>query len=68
MLKTAVSIESVSAWPHKRAEIDRMVKWTEAKLKELGTETKLADVGVQTLPDGKNIPLPKVLLGTLGKV
>lgn len=45
-----------------------MVRWTEDKLKALGTETKLADIGTETLPNGKKIPLPKVLLGTLGKV
>ncbi|KAM7344403.1 uncharacterized protein ACRADG_011139 [Cochliomyia hominivorax] len=66
-LKTAVSIQSVSAWPEKRGEIDRMVCWTECKLKELGVETTLEDVGKQILPNGKEIPFPKILLGTLGK-
>lgn len=67
-LKTAVSIQSVSTTPSKRPEIDRMVLWTEAKLQELGAETSLADNGLQTLPNGEQIPFPKILLGTLGKV
>lgn len=45
-----------------------MVLWTEAKLQELGAETTLADNGIQTLPNGEEIPFPKILLGTLGKV
>lgn len=45
-----------------------MVKWTEDKLKALGAETKLVDVGEETLPNGEKIPLPKVLLATLGTV
>ncbi|TMW54656.1 hypothetical protein DOY81_000187 [Sarcophaga bullata] len=65
-LKEAVGIQSVSAWPEKRGEIDRMVKWTEDKLKALGAETKLVDIGEEDLPNGGKIPLPKVLLGTLG--
>lgn len=43
-----------------------MMKWAEMKLKNLGVTTELADVGKQTLPDGSVIPLPPVLLGTLG--
>lgn len=42
-----------------------MVEWTEEKLKKLGVETSLRDVGNQTLPDGRKIPLPPVLFGTL---
>ena len=67
-LKEAVGIQSVSAWPEKRGEIDRMVKWTEDKLKALGAETQLADIGEEDLANGGKIPLPKVLLGTLGTV
>ncbi|XP_002059904.3 cytosolic non-specific dipeptidase [Drosophila virilis] len=66
-LRTAVAIQSVSAWPEKRGEIDRMVNWTADKLKALGTEIELVDLGKQKLPTGEEIPLPKALLGTLGK-
>ncbi|XP_076758935.1 cytosolic non-specific dipeptidase 2 [Xylocopa sonorina] len=65
-LREAVAIKSVSAWPDKREEIIKMMKWAETKLKNLGVTTELADVGKQTLSDGKQIPLPPVLLGTLG--
>lgn len=41
-----------------------MVEWTAEKLKKLGVEISLRDVGNQTLPDGKVIPLPPVLFGT----
>ncbi|XP_046809905.1 cytosolic non-specific dipeptidase-like isoform X1 [Lucilia cuprina] len=66
-LRTAVAIQSVSVWPEKREEVDRMVRWTEDKLKELGAETRLADIGKETLANGEEIPLPKVLLATIGK-
>ncbi|KYN42157.1 Cytosolic non-specific dipeptidase [Trachymyrmex septentrionalis] len=65
-LKTAVAIKSVSAWPDYRDEVIKMMKWAEARLKDLGAITELADVGKQTLPDGSEIPLPPVLLGSLG--
>lgn len=61
-----MAIKSVSSWPDHRDEIIKMVKWTEAKLKNLGIKTELADIGKQKLHDGKEIPLPPVLLGTLG--
>ncbi|XP_016959246.1 cytosolic non-specific dipeptidase [Drosophila biarmipes] len=66
-LKTVVGIESVSAWPEKRGEIDCMVEWTADRLRTLGSEIELVNVGQQTLPSGQTIRLPKVLLGTLGK-
>ncbi|EZA56255.1 hypothetical protein DMN91_009981 [Ooceraea biroi] len=65
-LKEAVAIKSVSAWPDYRDDVVKMMKWAEAKLKNLGATTELADVGKQTLPDGSQIPLPPVLLGSLG--
>lgn len=67
-LKDACAIKSVSAWPDHREEIQKMVKWTAEKLKALGTTIELADVGKQTLPNGTVIPLPNVILGTLGNV
>ncbi|CAK9828888.1 Cytosolic non-specific dipeptidase [Anthophora retusa] len=65
-LREAVAIKSVSAWPDHRNEIIKMMKWAEVRLKSLGATTELADVGKQELPDGSKIPLPPVLLGTLG--
>ncbi|KAK9680218.1 Peptidase family M20/M25/M40 [Popillia japonica] len=63
-LEEAVAIQSVSAWPDKRPEIKRMVEWTSEKLKQLGVEVSLHDVGTQKLPDSRTIPLPPVLFGT----
>lgn len=67
-LKDAVAIKSVSAWAHTRTDITTMVDWTVDKLKALGTTVELADVGVQTMPDGSQLSLPKVILGILGNV
>lgn len=66
-MKEAVAIKSVSAWPESRNEIVKMVKWTEKLFQLLGASTELADIGTQKLPNGKEIPLPPVLLGSLGK-
>ncbi|XP_011202720.1 cytosolic non-specific dipeptidase isoform X1 [Bactrocera dorsalis] len=66
-LKVAVAIQSVSAWPDKRDEIQAMVRLVADKLRSLGTEVELADIGRQRLPNGKEIALPNVILGTLGK-
>lgn len=65
-LKDAVAIQSVSASPEKRGDITTMVKYVVAKLEKLGVSTTLRDVGTQTLFDGRQIPLPPVLLGQLG--
>ncbi|XP_076645456.1 cytosolic non-specific dipeptidase 2 [Halictus rubicundus] len=65
-LHEAVAIKSVSAWPDHRDEVVKMMKWMEDRLKDLGATTELADVGKETLPNGDEIPLPPVLLGTLG--
>ncbi|XP_055688198.1 cytosolic non-specific dipeptidase [Lutzomyia longipalpis] len=65
-LREAVAIKSVSAWPDHRGEITKMVHWTKKKLEDLGATVELADVGKQTLPDGSQIPLPEVILASLG--
>ncbi|XP_063867387.1 cytosolic non-specific dipeptidase-like isoform X1 [Scylla paramamosain] len=66
VLREAVAIKSVSAWPEKRGEIVRQMEWAKAKLEALGATCALHDIGMQTCPDGKKIPLPPVLLGQLG--
>lgn len=65
-MREAVAIKSVSAWPESRNEIVKMVKWTENRFKQLGASTELADLGMQKLPNGREIPLPPALLGSLG--
>lgn len=67
-LREAVAIKSVSAWPNSRPEISKMIDWTVAKLKALGTTIELVDLGEETLLDGTKIPLPNAILGQLGNV
>ncbi|NWH73151.1 CNDP2 dipeptidase, partial [Piaya cayana] len=61
-----VAIQSVSAWPEKRPEIRRMMEVAAKDIERLGGTTQLVDIGKQKLPDGSEIPLPPVVLGTLG--
>lgn len=67
-LRDIVAIKSVSAWPDNRPDIGTAINWTAEKLRKLGVEVELADIGIQTLRGGREIPLPKVILGTLGTV
>ncbi|XP_037070907.1 cytosolic non-specific dipeptidase-like [Pollicipes pollicipes] len=66
LLREAVEIKSVSAWPETRQEIVRMVHWVGDRLKKLGATVEYRDVGKQELPSGESLPLPPVLLGQLG--
>lgn len=63
-----MAIKSVSAWPETRGDIQTMIEWTKTKLEALGASVELRDVGKQTLPDGRVIPLPNVIFGQLGTV
>ncbi|VDI47295.1 cytosolic nonspecific dipeptidase, partial [Mytilus galloprovincialis] len=65
-LADTVAIKSVSAWPETRPEIVKMVKWTQNELETLGATTQLEELGDQVMPDGSKLPLPPVLLATLG--
>lgn len=65
-LKELVEIPSVSAWPEKRPEIYKCMKWARDKMIELGAIAELVDIGEQTLPDGSKIPLPPLVFGNLG--
>jgi len=65
-LAEAVAIKSVSAWPECRPEIKKMIDWAQHRLEKLGTKCEQKDIGLQTLPDGRKIPLPPVLFGQLG--
>ncbi|KAL0280189.1 UNVERIFIED_CONTAM: hypothetical protein PYX00_001562 [Menopon gallinae] len=66
-LRDAVAIKSVSAWPAQRGEVVKMVNWMKGKLESLGVKCELRDIGTQKLHDNTVIPLPPVLLGTLGE-
>ena len=65
-LAAAVAIKSVSAWAETRPEISKMVKWMGSELEKCGAKIEYCDVGEQTLPDGKKLKLPPVLMGELG--
>lgn len=67
LLKEAVAIPSVSCDVKYRKDCDRMVHWTQEKLKEVGATTELREVGFQTI-DGVQVKLPPVLVGVLGNV
>lgn len=68
MLREAVAIKSVSAWPSSRSNCQLMMDWAQKKLEAVGVTVEQADVGSQTLPDGSTLKLPNVILGVLGNV
>ena len=46
-----------------------MVKWTGQRLESLGATVEYADVGTQEVgTEGQTIPLPPVILATLGRL
>jgi len=63
-----VAIKSVSAWAETRKDVFQMVKHVAKELEDLGAQVELADnpLGNQKFPDGSEVPLPPILLGTLG--
>lgn len=65
-LADTVAIKSVSAWPESRSDILTMQEWVKTEFGKFGAKAELVDVGTQTLSDGSVIPLPPILLGTLG--
>ncbi|XP_063042231.1 cytosolic non-specific dipeptidase-like [Engraulis encrasicolus] len=61
-----VAVQSVSAWPEKRGEIKKQMEMAAKDLEKLGGTVELVDIGTQKLADGKEIPLPPIILGNLG--
>uniref|UniRef100_A0A3Q1I9P9 Cytosolic non-specific dipeptidase n=1 Tax=Anabas testudineus TaxID=64144 RepID=A0A3Q1I9P9_ANATE len=61
-----VAVQSVSAWPEKRGEIKKMMEMAAKDIERLGGTVELVDVGKQELPSGEEIPLPPIVLGSLG--
>ena len=66
LLSEAVAIKSVSAWPDTRDEVFRMVHWFADLLQAQGAVLEVVDNGSQTLPDSRVLPLPPIILGSLG--
>lgn len=44
-----------------------MMEWAQERLKKLGAQTELRELGDQTLVDGSKIPLPPALIGDFPK-
>ncbi|XP_065646243.1 cytosolic non-specific dipeptidase isoform X2 [Hydra vulgaris] len=63
-----VEIQSVSAWPHKREDTIKMVKFVAKELEKLGATIEVCDNPLinQLTPDGCKIPFPPIILGNLG--
>ncbi|KAG5637215.1 hypothetical protein H0H81_005378 [Sphagnurus paluster] len=65
-LGDAVAIPSISGEAAHREDVEKMAKWLDEQLTAVGVETKLVDLGDQTLPDGGKLKLPPALLGRIG--
>ncbi|XP_076865968.1 cytosolic non-specific dipeptidase isoform X2 [Brachyhypopomus gauderio] len=61
-----VAVQSVSAWPEKRGEIQKMMEIAGKDIERLGGSVELVDIGKEKLPGGEEIPLPPIILGRLG--
>lgn len=66
LLGESVAFKSVSAWPDTRDECILAMKWFADLLLKEGVDVEMADPGNQTFPDGREIPLPPVILGSIG--
>ncbi|KAL1939469.1 hypothetical protein VTO73DRAFT_10025 [Trametes versicolor] len=64
-LAEAVAIPSVSVDGAYRPDVIKMSAWLNSQLTSLGVATQLADLGMQDM-DGKELPLPPVILGKIG--
>ncbi|KJE96700.1 glutamate carboxypeptidase [Capsaspora owczarzaki ATCC 30864] len=60
-LKAAVAIQSVSAEPERRSEVQRMMDTAVAHIEKLGGKATKIDLGVQ--PGTDNLPLPTAVFG-----
>ncbi|KAF5278923.1 hypothetical protein FQR65_LT15482 [Abscondita terminalis] len=65
-LSEIVQIRSVSGWEKTRAQTCDMVYEMANKFRLKGYQVFLRDVGVQHMSNGKQIPLPPILLAQLG--
>ncbi|XP_066572172.1 cytosolic non-specific dipeptidase [Amia ocellicauda] len=65
-LREWVAVESDSSDALKRPEVEKMMEITAEKLRKMGGKVDLVDIGNQELPNGKIIPLPKVVTAQFG--
>lgn len=65
-LAEIVAIKSISAWREFRPDVIKIMRWMKAKLEIYGVECELKEIGEEAFPDKSKVPLPPVLLGSLG--
>uniref|UniRef100_A0A674A969 Carnosine dipeptidase 1 n=1 Tax=Salmo trutta TaxID=8032 RepID=A0A674A969_SALTR len=65
-LRDWVAVESDSSDVLRRPDCHRMMDMTAEKLQAMGGKVELVDIGVQELPDGKTVALPKVVTAQFG--
>lgn len=65
-LRDWVAIESDSSNVLKRAELHRMMDMTAEKLRNMGGNVEMVDIGEQELPNGQTLTLPKVVTAQFG--
>ncbi|CAG2116026.1 unnamed protein product [Medioppia subpectinata] len=65
-LAEAVAMKSVSAQADTRPDTIRVMHWFADELRARGLSVELADIGTERWPDGQTLPLPPVLLASLG--
>jgi len=64
-LAAAVAIPSVSGDPVHREDVLAMANWLNGELRQVGVDTKLVDLGKQTI-EGRELSLPPAILGRIG--
>ncbi|XP_076869326.1 cytosolic non-specific dipeptidase [Brachyhypopomus gauderio] len=65
-LREWVAVESDSSDITKRSELHRMMELVVEKLQHLGGKVEMVDIGMQELPDGSTVALPKVVTAEFG--
>uniref|UniRef100_A0A3P8XHF6 Peptidase M20 dimerisation domain-containing protein n=1 Tax=Esox lucius TaxID=8010 RepID=A0A3P8XHF6_ESOLU len=65
-LRDWVAVESDSSDVLKRPDCHRMMDMTAEKLRAMGGKVELVDIGVQELPNGQTVDLPKVVTAQFG--
>ncbi|XP_073703004.1 beta-Ala-His dipeptidase [Garra rufa] len=65
-LRQWIAVESDSSDVTKRSDLHRMMDMTAEKLRLIGGSVEMVDVGMQSLPNGSSIALPKVVTAEFG--
>lgn len=65
-----ISFKNVSTWlqtPETQQAMEDSIEYVLKKLKNFGAEVELADAGMKQCYDGSEVPLPRIILATLGR-